>query len=247
MQGQPRSLDTWGAIASIVGFIASICMIVFTDYKVAALLSLLIAETVALLVWWHYCRKRSLCVHPYDREEMLQYLRYVFFAPTKMQYEVVEVCRVTQPTLAALPVKLTWSGRGTVRVKSALVADEIPIASDGQSGELSFIFPLPEVKRFGESFVTQYVLELEDSGQQNIPKLSKSVRRPCGLLVFEAVLHYKSECPPAQLIWLPLDNPSSLKGSTKIADIPFDVSTRSFRAVVAAPVLGRIVKSKFLL
>jgi hypothetical protein len=200
MQGQPRSLDTWGAIASIVGFVASICMIVFTDYKAAALLSLLIAETVALLVWWHYCRKRSLCTHPFDHEELLQYIRYIFHSPTKMQYEVVEICRVTKATVASHPVKLTWSGRGTAKVKSALVADEIPISSDGQSGGLSFVLPLPEVKRFGETFTAQFAVDLEDSSQQNIPKLSKSVRRPCGLLVFEVVLKHRNECPPAQLV-----------------------------------------------
>src|ERR1039458_5806195 len=109
MQGQPRSLDTWGAIASIVGFVASICMIVFTDCKAAALLSLLIAETVALLVWWHYCRKRSLCTHPFDHEELLQYIRYIFHSPTKMQYEVVEMpCYKSNCCITSCKANVVW-------------------------------------------------------------------------------------------------------------------------------------------
>ena len=214
-------------------------MIVFTDYKVAALLSLLIAETVALVVWWHYNRKRRSCIHPYEHEELLQYIRYVFDSPTEMTYEVVEACRVTQPILAAFPVKLMWSGRGSAKVRSAFFASEIQLTSDGQSGELTFDIPLPEPKRFGESLIVQYAVDLKDVGQQNVPKLSKSVRRPCGLLVFEAVLKHRTACPPAQLIWLPLDNPSHLRLPTKISDVPFDLATHSFRAVVAAPVLGR--------
>jgi hypothetical protein len=98
---------------------------------------------------------------------------------------------------------------------------------------------LPEVKRFGETFTAQFAVDLEDSSQQNIPKLSKSVRRPCGLLVFEVVLKHRNECPPAQLVWLPLDNPSGLIAPTKIEDVPFDASTHSFRAIVATPVMGR--------
>ncbi len=239
MSGPSRTLDTLGAIASIVGFVASICMIALTDYKVAALVSLLIAETVIVAVWWHYVRRRNACVHPFEREEVFQYVRYVFDTPTKMSYEVTEVSRIMQPVVTAIPVKLTWSGRGTVSVRSHLIQGEIPFTSDGQTGELSFSFPLSEPRRFGETVLIQYTLELEDTSQQNVPKLSKTVRRPCQFFILEAVLRHRSVCQPAQLVWVPLDNPSHLRPASKIADVPFDTFTHSYRISLPCPIVGR--------
>jgi len=239
MSGQARPLDTWGAIASIFGFVASICMILFTDFKVAALLSLLVAETIGLLVWWHYQRRRLCLSHPYPRECLVDYVRYEFETPTKMIYEVTEAFRVTTPVMHSVEVELTWSGRGQFSVRSDFVQGEIPYLHDGKTGKIRFTLPLPETKRFGESAVIHYVLSLEDTGNCNVPKLCKSTKRPCQLVIFEAVLRYTDTCPPAQLVWVPLGESSPFTPPNKIRDVPFDPSTHSFRTAVSNLVVGR--------
>jgi len=214
-------------------------MIVFTDFKVAALLGLLVAETVAVLVWWHYQRKHATCVHVYPREDILDYVRYDFQTPTKMTYEVTEVFRITSPMMSSVDIELTWSGRGTIAVRSDFVVDEIPLQIDGQTGKIRFTLPLPEPKRFGESAIIHYALSLEDAGQQNIPKLCKSNKRPCQLVIFESILRYRDTCPPAQLIWVPLVDHGQLSPPNKIRDVPFDTSTHSFRVAIPHLVVGR--------
>jgi hypothetical protein len=237
-----RSLDAWGAIASILGFIASICMIVLSDFKVAALISLLLAETIAILVWWHYIRKRTQCVHPYDREEIVQFIRYAFDSPTKMTYELTEVFRVTTPVLTSIPVTLNWSGSGKAQVRSHLTSDEIGLEFNGQTGELKFALPLTSPKRFGDIVMSQFAIDLEDTSQKNIPHLGKNIKKPCEFVSFEVVLRYRDTCAPANFEWLPSDNPTMLLPSTPIRQVEFDSRSRSFRAAVYQRVLGRLYR-----
>ena len=239
MSGNPRPLDTWGAIASIFGFIASICMIFFTDFKVAALCSLIAAETITILLWLDLERRRRLILYPYERESLVDFVRYEFETPQKMKYEVTEAFRVTTSVMDAVEIELTWSGRGQFSIRSNFVPGDIPFKHDGQNGKIMFTLPLPETKRFGESAVIHYILSLEDSGNSNIPKLCRSSKRPCQLLVFETVLRYTDSSSSAQLVWVPLGDSSQFTPPNKIRDVEFDSTTHSFRTTISDLIIGR--------
>ena len=161
-------------------------MIFFTDFKVAALVSLLVAESVIVGAWVFYARKFRVVTHPYPREDVLDYVRYIFDSPTSVTYDVTEVFRVTEPMIDHVPIKLTWSGRGSIRVSSELVGSEIQPSIDGQTGKISFNFPLLEPKRFGDVVIVHYRLELTDDSKQNVPQLTKNTRRPCQMIVSSA-------------------------------------------------------------
>jgi hypothetical protein len=242
MFAQLRSLHWWGAVSSILGLAASIFMMLLTDFKLAALISLVLAETIAVAVWSYYHYRRNRCVHPYDREEILQSLRYVFDSPFKMSYEVTEVLLVTKPVMTDVPVTLTWSGRGTMRVRSDLHGDDIAVSFDNQTGELRFTLPLGQPRRFGDVALTHFAVELEDERHKNVPHLAKKVRQPCEYITFEVVLRHRETCPPAKLEWLPMDNPSAFLTATLIQEVPFDAPSQTFRAAIAHPVIGRIYR-----
>lgn len=229
---------TIGTIASILGFLASILMIFFTDFKVAALISLLVAETAIVGVVWFYAKRRASLSHPFEREDVLDHVCYRFESLTKISYEVTEIFRVTQSHLDNVPIELTWSGRGKVHVESCLHKGEIQPNVDGQTGKIRFSLPLTEPKRFGDTAMTHYRLDLEDEGHQNVPQLSKNVKRPCQMVIFEVQLNFLQNCGDAKLTWRERDD-SDLGQPHFIKNIPFDKASKTFRVAITDVCVGR--------
>ena len=155
-----------------------------------------------------------------------------------MSYEVTEVFQVTEPFLQCVPIKLVWSGHGHLRVTSELLKTEIQPKVDGQNGNIEFTLPLPETKRFGDTAIIHYRIDLEDTTGQNKPVLAKNVKRPCRLVIFEVELRYLSECADAELTWR-LKDDSDIGQPTVLRRVPFDPVTKSFRTYISDPCVGR--------
>lgn len=230
-----KSINIIGAIASIIALIITLLTLIFTEYKVISLVSLLIFETICILIWIYYQRQQSKIVYPYQYEAECLVRRYVFESATRMEFEVVGVYRVTAPHLSVLPLSAHWSGRGPLSIESAFLKDNLDFNFDGKTGEISFNFPLSHTHRFGETIPVHFRMKLEDASRQNEPHNSLLIARPVRLLVLETSLKYKEHNPPAILYYMP---PSVYRVEQKEKEIPFDEATRSYRVIIPNPILG---------
>ena len=231
-------LTKWGSLASIVGVVVAIAGLAFSEYKLVSMISLLVFETAVLAVWWFYARKRTLMLYPHEWEELYSHARYVIRDPDRMLFERYMVIRVTSPTLSRIPIKLAWTGKGTLTVTSVLHQGPLPFAHDASSGVASFDLPLPML-RFGDTAIVHYAADCQDQAHVNQPLLAKLIERPTGVSIMEAVLEYKEEAPPAKYCYRAGAVP--LSGyTTPLEEVEFDKATRSYRVVTLSPVLDRI-------
>lgn len=229
-----RTLVIIGAAASL-GTMA----VVFVGHPVVSLLSLLVLETVLIGVWFYYVRKKHNLLYPYPYEVSVVSYRYVFESRVKMTFEAVKVVKVTQANLAKLPLTYTWTGsRGNIVVKSEFFPGkkirEIDVDHESESGEIQVKYPVPPGCKVGENVVVHLRMGLEDSANQNEPKLSYSNTHPTRLCIMEVILDYKDKNPPA-VLERRLRSSSSLRQYQKEEDVEFHKKTRSYHVMVVDP------------
>lgn len=241
-----RSLNIAGTVASIVGLLVTVLTVFFTEYKIMALISLFIFEIALVLIWFYYVKQKHRVVYPYEYEIQFQNAKYIFESPSKMEYELFAVIRITRPHLPNLIWKNTWSGRGNISIKSVYSNKIIPHKLDGTTGEISFYYPSSSAYKFGDIVVVAYKIICEDLANQNIPELNQYIRVPTELAVAEVVLTYKDENSPASFNFRPIETGShSLVTFQKDSDIEFNKGLRSYRVVIPNPEMHHVYQIKW--
>jgi len=216
----------------------SIITIVFTQYKIASLISLFVVEIFVVVIWLYYARQKNRTLYPYPYECLLRETRYVFESENKMSYEMTEVIKITHPNLTNREIKLFWSGRGLVTLETPLLTHKPQFNIDGKTGEINFAYPTIPDRKFGDTAIVYFILTLEDSTELNIPELYTRITSPTRMLVMEVVLKYKESAKAAVLGNKPLEgDPYAFLGYQKLADLPFDIKTKSFRSIIPNPIL----------
>ena len=77
-----KSINIIGAFASVIALVITLLTVFFTEYKVISLVSLLVFETLCILIWIYYQRKKSKIIYPYEyeaecREALIERRRFV--------------------------------------------------------------------------------------------------------------------------------------------------------------------------
>jgi hypothetical protein len=89
-----RTLTILGTVASALGLVISIITVIFTEYKMASLISLFVVELIVILIWTYYAKQKNRVMFPYDYEVGIDAARYVFETESKMTYESTTVIKV---------------------------------------------------------------------------------------------------------------------------------------------------------
>lgn len=236
-----RQVAVIGTVASILG----LCVSIFTQYKFASLISLLIFETSALIIWVHYVRQRNTAIFPYAYEYTLIYHRYTYNTQTEMDYEVLMILKVTCSMLSELPIPAWWYGSGTIAIKDLVSGKAIGHKVDGTTKQIFFHYPLDRAYRFDEAIVVRFFMKLHDPGDQELPELSKRIDRPTQLYISEVCLKYKEDNPAATLstglMSTDLHNPFRIIYQP-LDKAEFDKVTKTYRAVFTHPKVGYIYR-----
>ncbi len=234
-----RQVALWGAIASIVGLFITAISLVFSKYPVLSLLSLLLFETALICVWWYYQSKVVKRDFPYKREDMLRYERYIFEDRFHIICETLTAIKITEPYLTEIPIKGAWSGRGEISVSSPLHHEPLPLTLDSATGEFIGTYPLLEPKRFGDTAVVYYQMDLKDKSKENKPYYGVNITLPTGLLIIEVQLKQVKNSSPAVFGYYAIEPPRAVPQLQGTKRIKFDVDTRSYRVVIPNPIIGR--------
>ncbi len=234
-----RTISILGVIVSALGVIVSVITIVFTQYKVASLISLFVIEFFAVVIWLYYARQKNRVLYPYEYESKFRTIRYIFETPNQMSYEYTEVLRITHPNLQNIQTKLFWSGKGNnITIETPLLPQKPALAVNGLTGEIDFDYPTGPTSRFGKTMVVHFTLHLEDSTGDNRPELYTRIKQPTDLVVMEVILKYKDNCEPAACGIRPIEgDPSAFSSFQRLNDLAFDTKLKSFRSVIPKPVL----------
>jgi hypothetical protein len=233
-----RTISILGVIVSGLGVIVSIITIVFTQYKIASLISLFVVEVFVIVIWLYYAKQKNKVLYPYEYEIKFRSLRYVFESEDKMCFECTEVLRITHPNVPHKQVRHFWSGRGNITLETPLIPQEPGKHVNGETGEISFNYPTLPASRFGDTVVVRYALHLEDMTGHNRPELYTRIKYPTDLLVMEVILTYKDNSGPASFGHRPVeDDPAAFLPYQNLIDLPFDTKLKSFRRVIPKPTL----------
>lgn len=217
--------------------VVSIITVLFTQYKVISLISLFVVEVFVIMIWLYYAKQKTRSIYPYEYECKLRLSRYVFEAENKMSYEVTEILRITNPHVPGRQIKLFWSGRGTATLETPFLSQKPNFTIDGKNGEISFYYPTLPDQKFGDTAIIHFVLHLEDTTSLNKPELYTRITIPTAMIVMEVVLKYKDSALPASLSSTEDGDPSAFIAFQKLAEIPFDIKTKSFRSIIPNPIL----------
>jgi hypothetical protein len=241
-----RTINIIALVVSAVGLIVTVITVFFTNYKIAALISLFVVEAVIIGVWFFYAKKKHNLIYPYQYESDFRMLRYVFETADQMLFECTDALRITNPSLPSKPIKLFWSGRGNVKLDTPLLTRKPTLSADQITGEINFTYPTLPARKFGDTTAVHFSVQLEDSAGQNKPELYTRITYPVQIVVLEVVLKYKDKSNPAAFGSRLLEGqPSDLLPYQKISDIAFDEKTKSYRIVIPNPTLGHIYQLKW--
>jgi hypothetical protein len=241
-----RTLTVLGVIVSVLGLAVSVITVFFTDYKIAALISLFVVEAAMACIWFFFARQKNKAVYPYPYDCKLRLVRYVFDTPDKMTFELTEVSRITSPNIPEKLVKLTWSGRGKALLETPLLTQKPLLSFDGNSGEISFTYPTAPDRKFGDTSTIHFKLDLDDTSGSNRPELYTRITFPIQLVVMEVILKYKETSEPALVSSRLMEGqPSPFDSYQKLADLPFDAKSRSYRMIIPTPTLNHVYQIKW--
>jgi|GEM_PF-4043340 len=220
-----------GAIASIVAVIYG-AIGLFQEQLLSSLVSIILLELLLAFICFSFVFARFRVRYKYKWEEPYIYQCYIFKSATKLCYECVTMVQVTSMAMSRLPLRLTWTGTGDVKISSDTFAGKIKYKKEGNT--IIFDVPFHRIARLGESVCVHFKLDLEDREGTNFPKLSKRIRKPCQYLVNRVVLEHKDSMSPARhdkYNW-------ETNETVNIDHITFDGASKSFRAVDTNPDVG---------
>lgn len=227
-----------GTLASILGLLIAIYSVLFTQYQIFSLVSLIVFESICILIWLYYTKKRNLLSYPHPFEIKCIISRYTYEDDKTMELESIKVVKITKPYADKIEKSLSWSGRGNVKFESLFLNKSPLIKVDGQTGEVTFDYPIPS-SRFGDTIVEQFKLKMTDKTGENIPHLSYHAKYPTDLAVLEVILKYKDNNEPATFGFrTKFREGSSYTHEQKEKFVPFDLKTRSYRVEIPNPILG---------
>lgn len=233
LKNNPRYFAYSGAA---VLFFAMLVILIsaLNKYSVLFLIALVIFFATALYIWARYAKEKHLHLYPYEYETECAIVRYTFADRNRMCFELLKVIHVTSPVLNRIPVSLSWSGRGEVKVESRLLKEAIYPVVDEKTGEIRFDYPVVPSARFGDVFIMSYKVSLCDNLEQNEPEIKAIVREPAKLWIFEVALEHKNENPDAKLSYVA----EKSEMECRIGTTPFNPATRTYRVYLPHPVLG---------
>lgn len=235
-----KKITIIGTVASVFGLLLTIYVAMSPKDKVTLLISLILFETIGLIIWIYFVRAKNLLTSPYEYENECVIFREVYESEGKSEMEIINVIRVTTAHLSMLPISVIWSGKGNLKISSDFSGQDIQYNYDGRSGKISFNYPISQSYKFGDTVVIHYRINCDDITGDGAPEMAFFARKPTRLCVLETILKYKETNPPA--IFSYASEVGAITINTKIKDVNFDEKAKSYRVNIPNPTLNYAYK-----